>query len=142
MVRSSTTDDIAPFADQDLKAAADGRPYDVDELREAVPTLNDEIETWAAEIAETLVPENHGQYAEPTVITRSGDYLCIYADAGSVHRMVEDTSGIDDDLMSGLARVHLYYARRHGADPNALGTMDAIVLPRTEPVEQIIAERE
>jgi hypothetical protein len=59
MVRSTTTDDIAPFADQDLKAAADGRPYDVDELREAVPTLNDEIETWAAEIAETLVPENH-----------------------------------------------------------------------------------
>lgn len=131
--------EIAPLADRDIEAAADGQPVDADVLRDAVATISSEIDEWSTEIAETVVPENHGEYTEPTVITESEDYVCIYVEFGTLAEMTEDVLG---QTVPEVAYAYNEYARRHGADADVLGTMDAVVLPRTETVEPIITERE
>lgn len=139
MTETITANEIAPLADRDIEAAADGRSIDADELRDAVATISSEIDDWAGEMADALVPEDHGKYGEPLVITESEDYVCIYAEFGALAQMTEDALG---QTVPEVGHAHNEYARRHGADPDVLGTMDAVVLPRTETVEQIITERE
>lgn len=146
MAQNATDDTaaIAPLTDRDIEAAADGHAVEVDELREAVAYMTDEIETWGDEIADDHVPEDHGKYSVSTVITESEDYVCIYVEYGTLARMADRHPEITDegDVVPAVGWAHNEYARRHGADANALGTMDAAVLPRTETVEEIIEERE
>lgn len=144
MTETITANEIAPLADRDIEAAADGHTVEAEELREAVGYLAAELDKWGDEMADNQVPEGHGDFGESTVITESEDYVCIYVEYGTLAQMASDHPEIskEGDVVQAVAWAHNEYARRHGADANALGTMDAVVLPRTETVEQIITERE
>lgn len=135
---------IAPLTDRDLENAADGHVVDVDDLRDAVAMINGVLDEFGHEYADTQIPDNHGEFDEPTVIWESDDHVCIYVSYGVLHETASNDPEIpsEGDLENAVAWAHNSFARRYGASSDALGTMDAVVLPRTEAVDQIIQERE
>ena len=132
---------IAPLTAADIKAAADGHDTTTDELRAAVRAAAEGIDEYATEFADA-VPEGHGQYSEPTVIWQDNDHVCIYVSTETWNATMEELSErYDGDTPHAVVWAHNEFARRHGASADVLGTMDAIVLPRTETVQQIINDR-
>ena len=127
-----------------LKTAADGHRGDVNQLREAVAAVEDELNTWADKIAKTHILEDHGDFEEPTVISESDTHVCIYVEYGTLARMAGEHSEItdDDDIALAVGWAHNEYARRHGAEADALGTMHAVGLLQTAAVDEIIAKQE
>ena len=127
-----------------LTTAADGHRGDVNRLREAVAAIEDELNTWADEIADTHILEGHGDSEEPTVISESDTHLSIYVEYGTLARMADEHPEITDngDIAPAVGWAHNEYARRHGANADALGTMHAVGLPQTAAVNEIIAEQE
>lgn len=135
---------IEPLSDRDLEQAADGHDVDVDELRDAVARINGVLDEFGDEYADQQIPENHGEFTEPTVVWESDDHVCIYVSYGLLQETASNDPEIssEGDLESAVAWAHNAFARRKGASPDALGTMDAAVLPRTDAVDQIIQGRE
>lgn len=146
MNANATTDDateIAPLTDRDIESAAGGHTVGVETLREAVALAAEEITERASEIAETQVPKGHGKFSEPTVIHETDTHVCIYVEYGTLAKIASnhpDTPN-DGDTYAAIGWAYNQYARRYGAD-RALEMMDALVLPRTDRVDEIIRKRE
>lgn len=135
---------IAPLTTNDLEAAADGHPVDVDELRKAVAALNAEFEETGDELADDQIPDRHGDYTEGSVIARDDEHVTIYVDWGTLAEWVDHglDLNIDDETVRAVGWAHNNYARRRGASEQVLGNMDAATIPRTEFVDRTIEERE
>jgi len=127
-----------------LKTAADGHRGDVNQLREAVAAVENELNTWADGIVDTHILEGHGDFEEPTVISESDTHVCIYVEYGTLARMADEHPEImnDGDIAPAVGRTHNEYARCHGADADPLGTMHAVGLPQTAAEDEIIAKQE
>lgn len=136
---------IEPLTETDLETAADGHAVDVDELRNAVATIRDTLDAGQVgdEIAEQQIPDGHGEFTEPTVIWQDDDYVCIYVTHGVLqsHAKEHPHLDLDHETACAVAWAHNAHARWCGASPDGLGAMDAVVLPRTDRVNQIIEER-
>lgn len=139
------TTPIGPFWERDIEVVADRVSVNPDDLHEAVAKFNDRIEKWAGEIADINVPVDDPSDDYSPVITRSRDHVCLSVSCGTVHESVDvlfdseeqvDRNGIG--LTGAIALVHNEYARRQGAN---LGESDAIVIPETDQVEQVIARK-
>jgi hypothetical protein len=144
MAQNTDATTVEPLTEQDIAAAADGHSTETDELRAAVAKCIADLEEYAAEWADNEVPDGHSGFSEPTVIWSDDDHVCIYVSHGSFDGAVNvltDHHGVDDQTASAVPWAFNEFARRHGASPSALGTMDAVVLPRTDAVDQIITER-
>jgi len=134
----------ATVTDRGLKTAADGHRGDVNQLREAVAAVENELNTWADEIVDTHILEGHGDFEEPTVISESDTHVGIYVEYGTLARMADEHPEImnDGDVASAVGWAHNEYAHRYGADADALGPMHAVGLPQTAVVDEIIARHE
>lgn len=135
--------EIAPLTTDDIERASKSF-CDTNELFRAVKFARDEIDEFITEFAEASIPENHGEYLVSTVIWKDDDYVCLYVDVEVWHATIDlakDEDGISPEAADAIPGAFNAFARRKGAYESVLGTMDTIILPRTDYVEQLIEER-
>jgi hypothetical protein len=139
MEANQTSDKIAPLTEADVARAADGNQVDRDAVREALRLVAKELRIVDAEWAECV--DTDEEYSEPTIVHQTDDYVCALVapetwDA-TIEGLVNDHD-VDPMVARSTTYAHNNYARRHGASPTALGAMHAVVLPRTDVVNDIL----
>lgn len=112
----------------------------------ASPDRLDENELWAAvedaivvwdDVAGDMIEKyvNHGEeYGTPSVIRKTDNWIMFYVSVGEWDATVDELErlGHDRGLAASVPSVFDRQARRYGADPNAIGSMDALAVRRED----------